>query len=107
MISASGQTRSRLTFALVVAVVLLAPACTSGAAQPPPTVKSSPRVTPQRSLSPSQPSSDATAPDEPSLQRAAWVKDDRAMTYLQTVQKIADAHGGTGAAGTPGYDASV
>ena len=35
------------------------------------------------------------------------VSDARAMKHLQALQKIADAHGGNRAAGTPGFDASV
>jgi hypothetical protein len=40
-------------------------------------------------------------------QLSGEVSDARALEHLKALQKIADEHGGTRAAGTPGYDASV
>jgi aminopeptidase S len=109
MVSASGQSRPRLTVALVAALVILAAAaCAPGAARTGRAVDCLPGVAPQRSESQSPPSSDATTRNERSVEQLdARVSDARAMKHLQALQKVAEAHGGNRAAGTPGYDASV
>jgi aminopeptidase S len=69
---------------LAVAAVVLTAACTAGV-----------------------PGSSPPAPTGLSGELSTSVSADAALTHLQALQRIADENGGTRAAGTPGYDASV
>ena len=66
-----------------------------------------PRRPRARSRAPAPPS--APAPADPGLpgRLVAGVTGDGAFAHLQELQRIADAHAGNRALGTPGYDASV
>ncbi|GAA4791484.1 M28 family metallopeptidase [Actinomycetospora chlora] len=79
--------------ALVLGAVLAATAC-GGAGAPAPTASSAPAAAPT---------------GDPGLARrlAEQVTGDGAFVHLQELQRIADAHGGNRASGSPGYDASV
>jgi aminopeptidase S len=96
LISTSELIRSRIGFALVgISVLLAAVACGTGVVEAPPTT-------------PQSPGFQATAPDGPLVQQLTReVSDARALEHMQALQKIADAHGGNRASGTPGYEASV
>ncbi len=85
--------RLRVALAGLAAAVAVG-ACDVGAPAPPP-------------AGPAQ-TATAVASSDPLVGRLATQVDAaRAVTHLQALQQVADAHGGTRASATPGYDASV
>jgi len=95
---------ARRTLAALVGVACLASACGTAPTTAP---TSAPSVAP--SSAPDQTGTAAPTVDARSLEEAlrARISIDRIVADLGSLQGIADANGGTRAAGTPGYDASA